>query len=135
MKIFVKTQTGKTITLEAKPSDTIKSIKAKIQNKEGISPGQQELIFGGEGMSICCINDFNGDPKFCHTEWLSRPGSQYQIYSGIQLENGRTLSNYNIQKESTLVLRIHSVLDSLLRHTPAQFLRHRYFNEQSSFAF
>ncbi|KRX36436.1 Polyubiquitin-A [Trichinella murrelli] len=96
MQIFVKTLTGKTITLEVEPSDTIENVKGKIQDKEGIPPDQQRLIFAENVKGK--IQDKEGIP----------PDQQRLIFAGKQLEDGRTLSDYNIQKESTLhlVLRL-----------------------------
>ncbi|CAG8555301.1 17552_t:CDS:2, partial [Racocetra fulgida] len=103
MQIFVKTLTGKTITLEVESSDTIDQVKQKIQDKEGIPPDQQRLIFAVESSDTIDqvkqkIQDKEGIP----------PDQQRLIFAGKQLEDGRTLSDYNIQKESTLhlVLRL-----------------------------
>uniref|UniRef100_A0A8D2ZDF3 Ubiquitin B n=1 Tax=Scophthalmus maximus TaxID=52904 RepID=A0A8D2ZDF3_SCOMX len=107
MQIFVKTLTGKTITLEVEPSDTIENVKAKIQDKEGIPPDQQRLIFTITLEVEPSDTIENVKAKIQDKEGIP-PDQQRLIFAGKQLEDGRTLSDYNIQKESTLhlVLRL-----------------------------
>uniref|UniRef100_A0A8R1XU16 Ubiquitin-like domain-containing protein n=1 Tax=Onchocerca volvulus TaxID=6282 RepID=A0A8R1XU16_ONCVO len=104
MQIFVKTLTGKTITLEVEASDTIENVKAKIQDKEGIPPDQQRLIFAGNLMYH--LFETKKYTVVSTKKSVMLPGGL--CFTGKQLEDGRTLSDYNIQKESTLhlVLRL-----------------------------
>jgi len=155
MSIFVKMLTGKTITLNVKPETSIKSVKAEIQRRRGIPPGKQHLDFGvhelkedrklreyhiqNESTLYLRVDDQCGsmpihvlmptgkmitldvlpsdDVQNIKFEIYDKegipPGQQYLLFDGKELEDGRTLNYFNIQKGSMLHLVLHQSVEKL----------------------
>ena len=97
MQIFVKLLTGKSITLDVLPQDTLESVAAKIYDKEGIPPNQQRFIFAGRmlffGLAVS---------QYCPLYLREEPGCLQQMLADDAAFRHRTLASFNIQKEATL---------------------------------
>ena len=144
MQIFVKTLTGKTITLEVESSDSIDNVKSKIQDKEGKScflgsagrPWLQGCMHRISALSsyvmtavksLCTVQRLEQlQTRFaCHSDVCYRvgipPDQQRLIFAGKQLEDGRTLADYNIQKGTAFA---HSVVE--LQSPPAHLVHESF---------
>lgn len=93
MQLFVKTLTGKTVSIEVEEGESIEDVKAKISEKEGIPPEQQRLIFGGQQLQDAkTLDDYNvGDDATLHLVLRLRGG--FEDEDGM----GKVMNAFNVK--------------------------------------
>ena len=102
MQLFVKTLTGKTVSIEVEEGESIEDVKAKISEKEGVPPEQQRLIFGGQQLEDSkTLDDYNvGDDATLHLVLRLRGGDDDDIVVDVD-DNSVKNEHHNIIKEDS----------------------------------